>query len=243
MENVKNENFVVIQGFMVKELQLKGNELMIYAIIYGFSQLDGQCFKGSLQYLADWTNSTRQGVTKCLKSLIDKGLIEKNSDVGGVYNKVTYCTTKFNKVYNSVAHDVQQSLTGCTTKFNTINNNIYIQDNNTDNKKDNIGDKKENNIKANKVVYFPADDLLNDAFVGFIENRKKLKKPMTDRAIELAIKELDKLAGNDNDLKIQIINQSILYGYQGLFPLRSDNQNNKSKAKTQSDLLKELNNL
>ena len=35
---VKNENYLVIQGWMIAELKLKGNELLIYAIIYGFSQ-------------------------------------------------------------------------------------------------------------------------------------------------------------------------------------------------------------
>ena len=68
-QQITNENYITIQGFMVNELNLKGNELLIYAIIYGFSQLDNQEFKGSLQYLADWTNSTKQGVIKNLKSL------------------------------------------------------------------------------------------------------------------------------------------------------------------------------
>ena len=71
MSKVKNENFVAIQGWMVTELGLKGNSLLIYAIIYGFSQAEGQVFTGSLQYLADWTNSTKQGVLKNLKKLID----------------------------------------------------------------------------------------------------------------------------------------------------------------------------
>ena len=74
---IKSENFLTIQGWMVTELNLKGNELLIYACIYGFSQIEDQWFTGSRQYLADWTNSTKQGVQKCLKSLIEKGLLEK----------------------------------------------------------------------------------------------------------------------------------------------------------------------
>lgn len=74
---IKNESHFTIQGWMLNELKLKGNELMIYAIIYGFSQ-DGQSkFTGSLQYLADWTNSTKQNCMNHLKSLMDKNLIEK----------------------------------------------------------------------------------------------------------------------------------------------------------------------
>ena len=63
---VKNENHIVIHGWMVNKLGLKGNELLVYAIIYGFSQTEGQKYIGSLQYLADWTNSTKQGVIKSL---------------------------------------------------------------------------------------------------------------------------------------------------------------------------------
>ena len=37
---VKDGNYYVVQSFMVKELKLKGNELVVYAIIYGFSQND-----------------------------------------------------------------------------------------------------------------------------------------------------------------------------------------------------------
>ena len=56
MSKVKEENYISISGWMVTRLGLKGNELLVYAIIYGFSQDDETMFTGSLQYLADWTN-------------------------------------------------------------------------------------------------------------------------------------------------------------------------------------------
>lgn len=54
MAKIKNENFIAIQGFMVKELGLSGNELIAYALIYGFSQDNESEFKGSLNYVAEW---------------------------------------------------------------------------------------------------------------------------------------------------------------------------------------------
>ena len=78
MSKVKKETYIVIQGFMVNDLKLKGNELLVYAIIYGFSQSEGQAYTGSLQYLANWTNSTKQGVMKNLRSLVDKGYLKKD---------------------------------------------------------------------------------------------------------------------------------------------------------------------
>jgi len=107
---VKDGNYYVVQSFMVKDLKLKGLEKDVYAIIYGFSQA-GQKFNGSLQYLADWTTSTKQGVLKSLKSLQDKDLIIKEDKQ---FNGVKFCeyyTTEFNTSVNKVEEGIKQSLT------------------------------------------------------------------------------------------------------------------------------------
>lgn len=114
MSKVQNENYIQLSGWMVNELNLKGNELVIYAIIYGFSQTPEHKFRGSLQYLMDWTNSTKQGVLKNIKSLIEKGYIEKDVvSIDGV-NKVYYRSTKFTDIelikVNKVHREGQQSL-------------------------------------------------------------------------------------------------------------------------------------
>ena len=85
---LKPENYVVIQGWMITELDLKGNELLIYAIIYGFTQSENQVFSGSLQYLADWTNLSKRNVIERLKSLVDKGFIIKTEKL---VNNVKSC--------------------------------------------------------------------------------------------------------------------------------------------------------
>ena len=77
MAMVKNENYITIQGFMVSKLGLSGASLIIYAVIYGFSQDDGSYFQGSRQYLAEWCGCSISGVKKCLKQLREMGLIEQ----------------------------------------------------------------------------------------------------------------------------------------------------------------------
>ena len=133
MTKVKNENYVNIAGWMVAELHLKGNELFIYAIIYGFSQAENQSFSGSLQYLADWCNSTKQGVLKNLKSLCEKGLIIKNDNMINGVKFCEYRATEFNGVLNKVEYPIQQSLTGGIKQSlpnnidrKTSNKSIYI---------------------------------------------------------------------------------------------------------------------
>ena len=88
---MKNENFITIQGRMVNDLKLKGNELLVYSIIYGFSQDGNNWFNWSLQYLSEWTNSTKQGVLKNLQSLVIKWFIEKKEIIN---NWVKFCEYK-----------------------------------------------------------------------------------------------------------------------------------------------------
>lgn len=88
------DNYITIQGWMITELGLKGNDLLVYALIYGFSQAPGQSFVGSLSYLALWTGSTKQGVQKNLKRLSDMGLIEKSETTVDGVKTCSYRTNK-----------------------------------------------------------------------------------------------------------------------------------------------------
>lgn len=74
---IKDGTFFTVQSFMVTQLGLSGNDLLVYAIIYGFSQDGESVFRGSRQYLADWCNSTVRGIQKNLNRLMELGLIEQ----------------------------------------------------------------------------------------------------------------------------------------------------------------------
>lgn len=62
---------------MRTELGLKGNDLMVYGIIYGFTQSDKQWFTGSRQYLADWVGCSVKTVQRILDKLTRQGLLNK----------------------------------------------------------------------------------------------------------------------------------------------------------------------
>ena len=178
---VKDENYVSIQGWMVTKLGLKGNELLIYAIIYGFSQAEDQAFNGSLQYLADWTNSTKQGVTKNLKALVEKGYITKEDKY---INNVKFCeyqTTKFNTVCNKVEQGIQQSSIGYETK---LNRGVQQSCNNNINK--NINDKINNIIELkDSTPYQEIVEYLNKtAGTNYRATSKKTKELIKARINE-----------------------------------------------------------
>ena len=82
-------------------------------------------------------------------------------------------------------------------------------------------DIKEKNIKK-ETSYF--DNLeLNLTFNDFLELRNKLKAVNSDRAIKTLLNRLDELSGFDDDIKIKIIEQSIMNSYKGVFPLKESN--------------------
>ena len=95
-----------------------------------------------------------------------------------------------------------------------------------DKEKKKIENKKEK--KNIPTVYYPTDDLLNQAFVDYVDMRKQIKSPMTERAVQLAMNKLEQLSGGDNDKAIRILNQSVMNSWKGLFELKENKQiNNK----------------
>ncbi len=130
-------------------------------------------------------------------------------------------------VTNNVTNNVKNNV-NCSYSYSISNSlsNSNNKENNNSNK-----DTKKNN---NKYIYYPEDEKLNSAFSDFVDMRKKIKAPMTDRAIELAKKKLDKLTHGDNDLAIEILNQSIMNSWKGLFELK---QSYKPKSNSVDDWL------
>jgi len=87
---------------------------------------------------------------------------------------------------------------------------------------------KETNITNNNIKIYSENAELNSVILDFIEFRKKIKSALTDRGIELLIKNLNKLSQSPQT-QIAIINQSILRGWKGIFPLKDDIQQPQQK--------------
>ena len=65
------------------------------------------------------------------------------------------------------------------------------------------------------------------AIDDFKDYRKKIKAPMTDKAVQLLYTKLNKLA-SDDETKIEILNQSIVNGWKGIFPVKTQKQEPES---------------
>ena len=87
---MKNNNYITITGWMVNELSLSGNDLICYAIIYGFSQ-DDNYWEGSQSYLSEWLGVSKRATVEILKRLVSDGhIVKQEYEV----NKVKFCKYK-----------------------------------------------------------------------------------------------------------------------------------------------------
>ena len=111
MGKLKDDSNFKIYGWMPNKLKLKGNELLIYAIIYSFSQNDNGngVFNANLQYLEEWTNIANKNVRNCLKNLLEKQLIIKIEDNYSIRKPNVY------KINKRILDDIKNNHTGYET--------------------------------------------------------------------------------------------------------------------------------
>lgn len=81
---------IIISPWMIEDLNLKDKELILYALIYGFSRNGSSSFfTGNNAYMAKWLKVDKQHVTRYTSSLIKKGLIEKIEENNCIKYRVT----------------------------------------------------------------------------------------------------------------------------------------------------------
>lgn len=73
----------------------------------------------------------------------------------------------------------------------------------------------------------------------YAEMRTKIKKPMTERAKQLACTKLQELSGGDRRTEIMIVEQSIANSWQGLFPLKRQDGFQQKTANPFLEMLRE----
>lgn len=92
------------------------------------------------------------------------------------------------------------------------------------NKKEKNKKESEYDVLIEKCIQ---SDKVKNAIYDFIKMRVAIKKPLTTKGLELLINRLQKLSASENE-QIEILNNSILHNWQGIFPLNSQNNFNKN---------------
>ena len=176
------DNYLVIQGWMVSELNLSGNDLLTYALIYGFSQ-DGETeFTGSINYLCKWLNCSRPTAIKSLKFLTEKNLINKNVNT---INGVSFNRYKISLgVVKNLNRGSKETLLGGSKE--TLPNNTTI--NNTN-----------NNIEMHPLCFWIQNDLKNVSKLSIQLTNEQAKK-LLSKYDRFAIKDILESMENSKEL-------------------------------------------
>ena len=165
--------------------------------------------------LSEMTGIARSHVSRTIKKLIQRNLITKNG------KKISFQKDyeKWEKLPIQVTikklPKQDTMLPKQVTDVTQTGNNLLPKQVHT----------KETKRNYTKETIQKKGDIFIKTWKDFKDMRKKKNKPMTLRAEELILNELNKLS-SDEDIQIAILNQSIMNSWQGVFPLK-ERFNNK----------------
>lgn len=71
------DSYYIVHSWMIEDLGLSKTDLIVFAIIYGFSHDDNSSFHGSVDYLIRMTGAARSTLFRSINRLLESGLILK----------------------------------------------------------------------------------------------------------------------------------------------------------------------
>lgn len=128
MKKIDNRLYYQVAAWMINDLNLKGQELICYAIIYSLSQLGQGRYLAGLDYLASFMQCSQPTASKALKGLQKRGLIKKEEVTTDTGRRVLYyCSNPDEDEKESYRGVNKNFIDGVNKKFmdNNINNKEY----------------------------------------------------------------------------------------------------------------------
>lgn len=193
----KNNNYTVMSNFHLrdKNLSLKAKGLLSWML----SNNDDWDY--SIAGIVACCKEGETTINTALKELQDNGYVEvkkimPNKDSNRIH-------------YEYFVYEYPQGVESQGVESQGVENQGQINTNKTNIKKSNINKKYSDNPE------------LDSAIKDFIDVRKKMKKPMTDRAIELFIKRLQGFEKTEQG-QIDIINTAIERGWMTVYPKKEE---------------------
>lgn len=182
--------FTILQE--MREMGLKGNELIVFAVINGFSQNGNGSFHGSLAALQEMCGiASRQTITDILKSLVDKGFINKTEvTLNGVKNISYSACPKNGQGVQKMDKGVQELDRGCPK-----NGHIYINDINISPTEINNNKGKRFDFKNSLIEIGVSPEVAED----WMQVRKAVKATSTETAFNRIKHEIEKSGLSANE--------------------------------------------
>lgn len=214
--------FAVIPANVRYDKNLSSSEKLFYAEIAALAQKDGRCW-ASRRYFADLYDVDEKTISRWTTKLAEKGYIEvrviRNAQNAILRRNITL------KVFNT-PRDKNVPTWGQKCPYPTDKN---VPDNNTSNNNKKVSKEQSSKPVENfdSIIEKSTESTeLRDSLIEFVKFRKLIKKPMTNKALELIIAKLNKLGSSDRE-RVAILNQSIERGWAGVFSLKDEEPQSK----------------
>lgn len=227
----------------MRALGLKGLQLELYAIIYGFSQDSAGAFYGTLSYLEELTGFNKRTIIYNLNEMIEKGLIVKEQEIISNMIRNRYiCTPR--RGGEETARGVNFLQGGSEESARGVVKNLHgggeiFSPNNKEYKKNiNI---KENNISPLSPLTknSPSEEAAPLPYTSeeFRNTWEVLcRQPKWKKKSKDALRgNLKKLAGYPEDVAIKMMQNSINNDWQGLFSLKAEDIRNANLTEKRDD--------
>lgn len=228
----KPNYYAVIPAEVRYDKDLKPNEKLLYGEISALAQKEGYCW-ASNNYFAELYDVYPTTISKWIKHLEEKGYIyikivyRNNSKeiekrvIGIAQNDNTYCS----KEQGGIALFDKGGIAQKSKDNNTSINNINI----------NKESKKVRASYDDVLSKFSLSDKLTKCIMDFIQMRAIIKKPLTNRGLELMIEKLKKMSASE-EKQIKILEQSIMNNWQGIFELKENASSSVLMDKEQQEV-------
>lgn len=205
--NERPNYYAIIPASVRYDNELRPNEKLMYGEITALANSTGECW-ASNNYFAELYDVTPQAVSGWINNLKRKGYIE--IDITYKDNTKEIKNRIIRIVSTKVCEGINKSLIGYKQK---------IKDNNT----------RKNNTRDN--IYSDVPDYLREAFMEWVEMRKKIKKPIiSERTVKRALTKLYRLTDSKSK-QIAIIDQSTDRNWLSFYPLKTDGKIEEAKPK------------
>lgn len=189
--------------------------------------------------LAKICGTDEQTINKLLAELEDNGVFSRLENQA-IYNRRMYREGKITEARKEAgrlggikqkeskkkAKSEQNAETVTVTEYKSFNNN------NKDYKEENtVKKKEEKEDKEKEKKEFQLPDYINrETWDGFIEMRKKIKKPLTELAITRLLNKLEKLKEQGENIE-KVLEQSIINCWQDVYPVKNKEEKNNGNGK------------
>ena len=227
LQLISTSNFITVNKDLIKELGLEeaillGELASEYDYWNNKNEIENGYFYSTIENIEEKTTLTAYKQRKCLEYLRFRGIID--IQIRGIPAK-RYIKINEEKVIEIFNNKLLKNLTTRCKKTSQLevkklngNNNIINNNINKNIKKE----KKKKETEFDSVINENfTDEELKQTIYEFIKMRKAIKKPLTTRGLELMINKLKKMTSNTNE-QIQILNNSIMNNWLGIFPLKEE---------------------